>query len=115
MVGLRCGNDRAAKQSWKVDIRIKTNDPHSSMCKQKTQCQGVAVFWSRHSLEGTSAVIVLIDAAGNVINKQATIIVARIDMGTDKLDKLAATALRILSPKRSGAKYSVSYRCPLRG
>jgi len=76
-VGLRCRVQvEPADPALKVDIRLKTNDAHSSITQMKKLSeQGeVSLLVADDSLEGTSAVVVLIDAAGAVINKQATII-----------------------------------------
>jgi len=75
--GLRCRVQvQPANQGMKVDIRIKTNDEHSSIAQVKAVSDKgeASLLVEDDSLEGTSAVIVLIDAAGNVINKKATII-----------------------------------------
>lgn len=76
-IGLRCRVQvQPANQGMKVDIRLKTNDEHSSITQTKTVSEKgeVSLPVEDDSLEGTSAVIVLIDAAGNIINKKATII-----------------------------------------
>lgn len=75
--GLRCRVQvQPANQGMKVDIRIKTNDEHSSIAQVKAVSDKgeASLLVEDDSLEGTSAVIVLFDAAGNVINKKATII-----------------------------------------
>lgn len=76
-IGLRCkvivGQ---ADQGMKVDLRTKTNDPSSSQAQPKAvAADGTAsLLVEDDSLEGTPAVIVLLDAAGHVISKQASII-----------------------------------------
>lgn len=75
--GLRCKVSIAsADQGMKVDLRTKSNDPESSKAQPKTvAADGTAsLLVEDDSLEGSTAVVVLIDAAGNVIGKQASII-----------------------------------------
>jgi len=75
--GLRCrvridnGN-----QDMAVDIRLKVNEPDPARIKAKhLGPEGVAsLLVIDDSLEGTPAVVVLLDPAGTVIAKQATII-----------------------------------------
>lgn len=64
------------EQSVTVDIRIKVNDASSSKAQPKNlNDKGEAsLAVADDSLAGTSAVVVLLDAEGNVIAKQATTI-----------------------------------------
>ncbi len=59
-----------------VDIRLKVNehDPKKVKSKNLGKEGGASLFMIDDNLEGTPAVVVLIDAAGTVIAKQATII-----------------------------------------
>ncbi|MFH2131660.1 MAG: BREX-1 system phosphatase PglZ type B, partial [bacterium] len=75
--GLRCRiKVENGDPNMAVDIRLKVNEPDSEKVKAKTLGnEGTAsLFVIDDSLEGTPAVVVLIDAAGTVIAKQATII-----------------------------------------
>jgi hypothetical protein len=75
--GLRCRiRIENGDQDMKVDIRMKVNEPDPEKIKEKPLGKGgvASLFVIDDSLEGTPAVIVLLDAAGNVIAKQATII-----------------------------------------
>ncbi|MCF6289518.1 MAG: BREX-1 system phosphatase PglZ type B [Desulfobacterales bacterium] len=75
--GLRCRvKVENGDQDMKVDIRMKVNESDPEKIKEKTLGkEGVAsLFVIDDSLEGTPAVVVLVDAAGHVIAKQATII-----------------------------------------
>lgn len=76
-MGLRCEiTAETEEQGLRVDLRIKINDANTSMAQPKTLSeQGTAtIFVEDDQLEGTSAVIVLLDYKGEVICKQATII-----------------------------------------
>lgn len=59
-----------------VDIRLKVNEPDPAKVQAKNlgKESEASLFVIDDSLEGSPAVVVLIDAAGNVIAKQATII-----------------------------------------
>jgi hypothetical protein len=75
--GLRCKvSIGSADRGMKVDLRTKSNDPESSIAQPKAvSADGTAsLLVEDDSLEGTTAVVVLMDAAGNVIGKQASII-----------------------------------------
>lgn len=76
-VGLRCKvSIGSADQGMKVDLRTKANDADSSKAQPKAvAADGTAsLLVEDDSLEGTTVVVVLLDAAGNVINKQPSII-----------------------------------------
>lgn len=76
-VGLRCKvTADASAQGMKVDLRTKINDPDSSLSQPKTvAADGAAsLLVEDDGLVGTPAVVVLIDSAGNVISKQASIV-----------------------------------------
>jgi hypothetical protein len=75
--GLRCRVEvENGTHDMAVDIRMKVNEPDPEKIKAKSLSpEGVAsLFVIDDSLEGTPAVVVLLDAGGNVIAKQATII-----------------------------------------
>jgi hypothetical protein len=75
--GLRCRVEvESGTHDMAVDIRMKVNEPDPEKIKAKSLSpEGVAsLFVIDDSLEGTPAVVVLLDAGGNVIAKQATII-----------------------------------------
>lgn len=75
--GLRCRvKIENGAQDMAVDIRMKVNEPDPEKIKAKNLgSEGAAsLFVIDDSLEGTPAVVVLLDAAGVVIAKQATII-----------------------------------------
>ena len=76
-VGMRCKvTASAADQGMKVDLRTKANDADSSKAQAKVvAADGTAsLLVEDDALEGTTVVVVLLDAAGNVINKQPSII-----------------------------------------
>ncbi|MCJ7602135.1 MAG: BREX-1 system phosphatase PglZ type B [Desulfobulbaceae bacterium] len=75
--GLRCRvKVENGDQHMKVDIRMKVNEPDPEKVKAKALGKEgeASLFIIDDSLEGTPAVVVLVDATGNVIAKQATII-----------------------------------------
>jgi hypothetical protein len=59
-----------------VDLRSKVNDPSSSVSKVRpVDAKGAAsILVADDELEGTPAVVVVLDASGHVITKQPTII-----------------------------------------
>lgn len=63
-------------QEMSVDIRLKVNEPDPDKVEAKpvNKDSVATLFVIDDSLEGTPAVVVLLDASGNVIAKQATII-----------------------------------------
>lgn len=76
-IGLRCRvKVQSAEEGVTVDIRTKVNDAGSSTTAPKTLSgDGTAsLVISDDSLEGSSAVVVLISSNGKIFNKQATII-----------------------------------------
>lgn len=76
-VGLRCKvTTDSGAQGLKIDLRSKINDAESSLAQPKTiTSEGTgSLLVEDDSLEGTPAVVVLLDAGGNVISKQASII-----------------------------------------
>jgi hypothetical protein len=76
-MGFRCKvKVQSAGESLTVDIRTKVNDAGSSTTTPKTVSgDGTAsLVVSDDSLEGNSAIVVLINANGKIINKQTTII-----------------------------------------
>lgn len=75
--GLRCRvQAQPASAGLKLDIRIKTSDEDSSITQSKLVSEKgeASLLVEDDCLEGASAIIVLIDAAGNIINKKATIV-----------------------------------------
>jgi hypothetical protein len=75
--GLRCRiKVEHGDPTLSVDIRLKVNEPDDEKVKAKNiDNEGAAsLFVIDDSLEGTPAVVVLINAAGAVIARQATII-----------------------------------------
>ena len=75
--GLRCRvKVENGDQNMKVDIRMKVNEPDPEKVKAKALGKegAASLFVIDDSLEGVPAVVVLMDAAENVITKQATII-----------------------------------------
>lgn len=76
-VGLRCRIQvETAQPGLSVDLRSKVNDPDSSVCKLRpVDVDGAAsLLVADDDLEGTPAVVVVLDASGQVITKQPTII-----------------------------------------
>lgn len=76
-VGLRCRIQvEAAQPGLSVDLRSKVNDPGSSISKVRPMdAKGAAsLLVADDELEGTPAVVVVLDASGQVITKQPTII-----------------------------------------
>ena len=76
-VGLRCRVQvETAQPGLSVDLRLKVNDPSSSVSKARpVDAKGAAsLLVADDELEGTPAVVVLLDASGHVIAKQPTII-----------------------------------------
>ena len=76
-VGLRCRVQvETAAPGLSVDLRSKVNDPSSSVGKVRpVDANGAAsILVADDELEGTSAVVVVLDAGGNVITKLPTII-----------------------------------------
>lgn len=75
--GLRCRvRVRATQPGLTVDLRIKVNDPGSSVSRvRELDDKGVAsLLVVDDELEGSPAVLVVLDASGHVIAKQPTII-----------------------------------------
>lgn len=75
--GLRCKVQvESAQSGLAVDLRTKVNDPDSSVSKLRSvDTKGTASFLvADDELEGTSVIIVIVDASGHVIGKQSTII-----------------------------------------
>lgn len=76
-VGLRCRVQvEAAQAGLSVDLRSKVNDPSSSVSKVRpVDAKGAAsLLIADDELEGTPAVVVVLDVSGHVITKQPTII-----------------------------------------
>ncbi|MFZ0256394.1 MAG: hypothetical protein WAN46_12250 [Gammaproteobacteria bacterium] len=76
-VGLRCRVQvEAAQPGLSVDLRTKVNDPGSSVSRVRpVDPKGAAsLLVADDELEGTPAVVVMLDASGYVITKQPTII-----------------------------------------
>ena len=76
-VGLRCRVQvETAAPGLSVDLRSKVNDPSSSVGKVRpVDANGAAsLLVADDELEGTSAVVVVLDASGHVITKLPTII-----------------------------------------
>ena len=76
-VGLRCRvRIEAAQPGLSVDLRTKVNDAGSSLSRARAfDAKGTAsVLVSDDELEGSPAVVVVLDAGGHVIAKQPTII-----------------------------------------
>ena len=76
-VGLRCRvRVETAQPGLSVDLRSKVNDPSSSVSKARpVDAKGAAsLLVADDELEGTPAVVVVVDASGHVIAKQPTII-----------------------------------------
>lgn len=76
-LGLRCHvRIEPAQTDLTVDIRTKVNDPASSVTEKKSpDKEGVAkLLVVDDELEGSPAVIVVVDAGGHVVSKQPTII-----------------------------------------
>ncbi|MBZ0070156.1 MAG: BREX-1 system phosphatase PglZ type B [Gammaproteobacteria bacterium] len=76
-VGLRCRVQvEAAQAGLSVDLRSKVNDPSSSVSKVRpVDAKGAAsLLVADDELEGTPAVVVVLDVSGHVITKQPTII-----------------------------------------
>lgn len=76
-VGLRCRVQvEAAQAGLSVDLRSKVNDPSSSVSKVRpVDTKGAAsLLVADDELEGTPAVVVVLDVSGHVITKQPTII-----------------------------------------
>ena len=76
-VGLRCRVQvETAAPGLSMDLRSKVNDPSSSVCKVRpVDANGAAsLLVADDELEGTSAVVVVLDAGGHVIAKLPTII-----------------------------------------
>ncbi|MBN2565717.1 MAG: BREX-1 system phosphatase PglZ type B [Candidatus Eisenbacteria bacterium] len=73
--GLRCRvTVEPATEGLLADLRTKPNDPNSSISEPKTlgpDGKG-ALLVADDSLEGTMASLVIIDASGHVVSKQAT-------------------------------------------
>jgi hypothetical protein len=75
--GLRCRiRVENGDPTMSVDIRLKVNEPNPTKVQAKNLGKegDASLFVIDDSLEGSPAVVVLLDAAGNVISKQATII-----------------------------------------
>jgi hypothetical protein len=75
--GLRCRvKIENGDQAMTVDIRLKVNEPDPGKVTPKNPGKEgeVSLFVIDDSLAGIPAVVVLIDAAGNVVAKHATII-----------------------------------------
>ena len=76
-IGLRCRvRVETAQPGLSVDLRSKVNDPSSSVSKARpVDAKGAAsLLIADDELEGTPAVVVVVDASGHVITKQPTII-----------------------------------------
>ena len=76
-VGLRCRVQvETAQPGLAVDLRSKVNDPSSSVSNARpVGAKGAAsLLVADDELEGTPAVVVVLDASGHVITKQPTII-----------------------------------------
>ena len=76
-VGLRCRvRIETAQPGLSVDLRSKVNDPSSSVSKARpVDAKGAAsLLVADDELEGSPAVVVVVDASGHVITKQPTII-----------------------------------------
>jgi hypothetical protein len=76
-VGLRCRVQvETAQPGLSVDLRSKVNDPSSTVSKVRpVDANGSAsLLVADDELEGTPAVVVVLDASGHVIAKQPTII-----------------------------------------
>jgi hypothetical protein len=76
-VGLRCRVQvETAQPGLAVDLRSKVNDPSSSVSKVRpVDANGAAsLLVADDELEGTPAAVVVLDASGQVITKQPTII-----------------------------------------
>ena len=76
-LGMRCQvSVEPAQAGLKVDIRTRLNDLDASITQAKILTDdGIArLLIGDDSLEGTSVVVVLIDSAGHVVNKQSTIV-----------------------------------------
>ena len=76
-VGLRCRVQvETAQPGLSVDLRSKVNDPSSSVSKvRRVDAKGAAsLLVADDELEGTPAVVVVLDASGHVITKRPTII-----------------------------------------
>ena len=76
-VGLRCrARVEAARPGVSVDLRTKANDAGSSVSRARVlDAKGAAsLLVADDELEGTPAVVVVLDASGHVIAKQPTII-----------------------------------------
>lgn len=75
--GLRCRvRVGGAQAGLSVDLRMKVNDPKSSVSQAKAvDAEGTAsLLVADDELEGSPAVLVVLDATGHVITKQSTII-----------------------------------------
>ena len=75
--GLRCRvRIEPAEGNLFVDLRTKVNDPESSLCTMgDVDERGAAsLLVANDELEGTPAAVVVVDASGNAISKQPTII-----------------------------------------
>jgi len=75
--GLRCRvRVEAAQPGLSVDLRTKVNDPGSSVSQARAlDSKGSAsLLVVDDELEGSPAVVVVLDASGHVIAKQPTII-----------------------------------------
>lgn len=75
--GLRCRiRVENSDPSMVIDIRLKVNEPEPEKVQPKSFDKegNASLFVIDDSLEGSRAVVVVMDAAGNVIAKQATII-----------------------------------------
>lgn len=76
-VGLRCRVQvDTAQRDMSVDLRSKVNDPSSSVSKVRPVDENGAasLLVADDELEGTPAVVVVLDAGGHVTTKQPTII-----------------------------------------
>lgn len=76
-VGLRCRVQlEAAQAGLSVDLRSKVNDPGSSVSNLRAvdTAGAASLLVADDELEGTPAVVVVLDASGHVITKQPTII-----------------------------------------
>ncbi len=76
-VGLRCRvRVEAAQSGLSVDLRTKVNDPESSVSQARTlNLEGpTSLLVADYELEGSPAVVVVLDVGGHVIAKQPTII-----------------------------------------
>jgi hypothetical protein len=76
-VGLRCRvHVKAIRSELRVDLRIKVNDPDSSLDQARSPDEKgmVSFLIEPDDLGGVTAVVVVLDAHGHVVAKQPTII-----------------------------------------